>query len=152
MALPDTYKQYESFTEAQWLELANSADAAKRKIVANCIRDLGVAPSDYMTWDAAARVAYILSKAEPEPAAASTGKTGGGKGKASATTATASSTSTAGVGIDPAVIKELNDKLDENNALLRKIHDLLVVQIFSDPKVKANAEEMDVVVDLLGNG
>lgn len=152
MALPNGI---EPKSKDQWLALANSTDATQRKQVTDCLRGLGLSSPDYMPWDAAKRVDYIMEKQGADAGgggakeetkasskkdkneAASSGSTGGGGGMTAA---------------DRALLKEVGEKLDTSIALNRKIHDLLVVQIFSNPQVKANAEEMDIKVDLLGNG
>lgn len=150
MALPNGI---EPKTKDQWLVLANSTDAAQRKQVTDCLRGLGLAAADYMPWDAAKRVEYIMEKQGSDggskeekasskkdkneaPASSDKGDKGGGGGLTAA---------------DRAMLKEIGEKLDANLALNRKIHDLLVVQIFSNPQVKANAEEMEIKVGLLGN-
>jgi hypothetical protein len=151
MALPNEFAEYESFSKEQWMEVASSTDPIRRKVVANCLRELGVAPADYMGWDAATRVDFIMSKAEPKKADTGSGKTSG-KGKAAATPSASAAPAAAVGGIDPAVIAELQEKVEYNSKLLTKVHDLLVVLIYSNPAAKANAEELDVDVNLLGNG
>ena len=155
MALP---AGYEERTREEWLSLASDSDALKRKIVTNCIRELGKQPTDYMTWDVNKRVDFIMEHQEPAMPAATEPK-GKTKGKASESTATeTTSTKAAGTaavaGLDPATkkaIEEVREESAENKAMLRKVHNLLVILCLSTPAAKSNAEEFDVELNLLGN-
>lgn len=133
----------EAKSREEWLKLANSADATQRKQVTEALRTLGLSSAEFMPMDAAARVDYIMSKQ------------GGGEekkteSKKDANTATGGGKAASGGG--GGLTDEDRKLLKENVALGRKIHDLLVVIALTDPKVKGNAEEMDVKLELLGNG
>lgn len=151
MALPNGI---EAKSKDQWLALANSTDAAQRKQVTDCLRALGLSSPDYMPWDAAKRVEYIMEKQGADGGGAKEEtKTSTKKDKNESSAAGSGGSGGGGLtAADRALLKETSEKLGELLALNRKIHDLLVVQIFSNPQVKANAEEMDIKVDLLGNG
>jgi len=144
----------EARTKEKWCELGNSQDAAQRKVVTDALRALGVASPDYMPLSTEDRVAIIMKRQEEGGGAATETKASGG-GKKDAVKGTDSGGGSGGGGMsaaDRALLKGIDEKLDANNTLLRKVHDLLVVQIFTDPKVKANAEDMEIKVELLGNG
>lgn len=130
----------ESKTREAWLELANSADAAKRKVVTDALRALGKASTEYMPWNADTRVTYIMD------AQGSGG--GGGETKTSGTKDKVEQGSSGGGGVDAAT-KKIIAELD---ARTRKVHDLLVILVLSTPAAKANAEEMEIKLELLGNG
>jgi hypothetical protein len=140
----------EAKSREEWLKLASSSDAVQRKQVTEALRTLGLQSAEFMPMDAQARVDYIMSKQ------GDVGSGGGTKTESKKDAATPPSGKAEGGGgmsaADRALLKSINEKLDENKALLSKVHDLLVVQIFTDPKVKSNAEDMDVKVALLGNG
>lgn len=136
----------EAKSRDEWMKLASSADAVQRKQVTEALRALGVNASEFMPMDAAARVDYIMSKqGEPggqtsskkDAAAPPSSDKGGGGGMSAA---------------DRAMLKGISEKVAENNTILRKVHDMLAIQILSQPAVKANAEESDIKIELLGNG
>lgn len=139
MALPTGI---ESRSKDEWLKLANSQDAQQRKVVSNCLKELGLAPADYMPWDADKRVGYIMEKQGEGGGTAAAPSGGGKKDKAGG------GESSGGGGLTAAD----RAMLQENTTVLRKVHDLLVVLALSTPAAKANAEEMDVKLELLGNG
>jgi hypothetical protein len=148
MALPTGYEER---TRDEWLKLASDSDAQKRKIVSNCVRDLGVLPTDYMGWDPETRVDYIMKhqegakKAAPAAEPEETGKAKKGKASESAASAGGGGGLTAA---DRAMLKGLDEKLDALTELNTKIHNLLVVSVLSSKSAKENAEEMDVELPL----
>ena len=137
MGLPN---EIASKSREKWLELASSSDPTQRKQVTDVLRACGLGSPDYMPWDAERRVNFIMDKQGAEEGGAT-------KKKGAAAPSTSSSNGAGGGGSNAEVMKAL----EENTQLLRIIHDLLVVQIFSNPQVKANAEEMEIAVKLLGN-
>lgn len=152
MALPNGI---EPKSREKWIELGNSQDAAQRKQVTDALRALGMASPDYMPLSTEDRVAIIMKHQGEGAPATETKASGGGKKDAVSKAEGGKAEGGGGGGMtaaDRALLKEVGEKLDTSIALQRKIHDLLVVQIFTDPKVKANAEDMDIKVDLLGNG
>jgi hypothetical protein len=153
MALPNGI---EPKPREKWIELGNSPDPAQRKQVTDVLRALGMASPDYMPLSTEERVAIIMKhQGEVAPTPEAKASSGGSKKDAVSKTDGGKVESGGGGGLtaaDRAILKEVSEKLDKSIALQRKIHDLLVVQIFSDPKVKANAEDMDIKVELLGNG
>lgn len=144
MGLPSGHKP---MTREEWLKLAKDPDPQKRKPVANCLRDLGHAPSDYMPWDAEQRVDKIMKAQEDDAADEKPAST---KGKADEKPA-----SGGGGGLDAATKKKIEAMAEQTDAMdkrSRKIHDLLVILCLSIPAAKGNAEEMDIELKLLGNG
>ena len=147
MALPAPHKP---MTREEWLKLAKDPDPQKRKPVANCLRDLGVAPSDYMPWDAEARVDYIMKAQDEGGGSSGDEKPASSKGKADDGKAISG-----GGSLDAATKKQIAataEGVAELDKRTRKIHDLLVILVLSTPAAKANAEEFDVELKLLGNG
>lgn len=140
---------FENRTEKEWKSLASDTDAAKRKQVTDLLRALGLSAPDYMPWSPDQRVAYIMEKQGAEAAAKSEPKAA--TGKASKTEGGAGGGGGGMTDADRALLKSAIETGESNAVLLRKVHDLLVVQIFSAPEVKANAEDMDIKVELLGN-
>jgi len=127
-----------------WLELANNSDAAKRKVVTDALRALGKSSTDYMPWDAATRVQHIMDAQGADEGGGA--KASSAKDKVDSSEGTKSSGG--GGGVDAATKKAIA----ELDARTRKIHDLLVVLVLSTPSAKANAEEMEIKLELLGNG
>jgi len=141
----------EARSREEWLKLANSSDPSVRKQVTDVLRELGLSAPEYMPMSPDARVDYIMKKQE-EGSGAATTTTSTPTIKKDKNTAAASSGGAGLSAADRALLTEINEKLDRSLALQSKIHDLLVVQIFTDPQVKSNAEELGVKVSLLGNG
>jgi hypothetical protein len=143
-------------THAEWVEIFQpSNDPATKKIGTDALRHYGIKATDYMSLKPEARADLIMSK-QPQaekPAA-----------KAAATTsskkepATAAATGGGGGGVDPKAIAKLEarfdaieERLNAQDAMQNKLHDLLVVICLSDEKIKDNAEGLGVELNLLGN-
>ncbi len=168
MSLPSGHEARE---KDEWLALANDNDPAKRRLVSSCLRDMGVDPTDYMSWTAGERVDRIMeaqgdgggSSAKEEKS--SNGK---GKGKSSAGKKTPAKSSSEG-NADVAALETKIEKLEamvediqETNGMLlslvRDAHFLVRVLVQSNKQLKQNSEDEDlqeVLYDTLvvsGNG
>ena len=135
MALPNNI---EARTKDEWLKLANNgSDPMARKPVTDALRALGVQPTEYMSWDGAARVEFIM-KAQGEGAEekAPEAKASGKKD--------AVAPSGGGASLDAATKAAIKETLETAKA----VKNLLVVLCLSIPAAKSNAEDMGIELKL----
>jgi hypothetical protein len=154
MGLP---QGYEAKTREEWLKIASDTDPMKRKVVGNLLRDLGMQPTEYMSWEPAQRVEVIM-KAQGE--GGSNGTKSAAPAAEKASTKGAAKAETGGGGGDAALrsevaalkaeVAELKNVVGEMAAFVKDGHMLLRIFIESDAKMKGNVQDDDVREALYG--
>jgi hypothetical protein len=155
---------HEFLSKDEWMAIATDGDPKARRRISTVLReDLGIDPSEYMSWDASDRVAKIMEAQAAAGGGSETPTKKAASQKAStkkAAVSSASSEDVGGGGLDAktkARIEKMElqlDDLQETNAALLAyqydMHMLVRILVQSDKKLRENSMDEEIQEALYG--